>query len=119
MDRRTVDAYEGDDAAQRYLDRRSAYEPERAEAFAEAVNSWRIDVGCGPGHYTKHLGRPLVSLDASHAMLRRVAGHRVQADFTALPLRRIAIGGAWRRRRTSTCRRRRFPWHSLTCIGRS
>src|SRR4051794_1250868 len=95
MDRRTVDAYEGDDAAQRYLDRRSAYEPERAEAFAEAVNGWRIDVGCGPGHYTKHLGRPLVSLDASHAMLRRVAGHRVQADFTALPFRRISIGGAW------------------------
>lgn len=95
MDRRTVDAYEGDDAAQRYIDRRSAYAPERAERFGASVTGWRVDVGCGPGHSTTLLGAPLVSLDASHAMLRRVAGARVQADFTALPFRGGTLHGAW------------------------
>jgi TDG/mug DNA glycosylase family protein len=95
MDRRTVDAYEGDDAAQRYVDRRGVYDPAPAEALAARSHGWRVDVGCGPGHYTSLLGEPLVSLDASHAMLRRVEGHRVQADFTALPFRCVALGGAW------------------------
>ncbi|HEX4905586.1 MAG TPA: uracil-DNA glycosylase family protein [Acidimicrobiales bacterium] len=96
MDRRTVEAYEGADAAQRYIDRRAAYEPERAVAFASRVEGWRADIGSGPGHYTTHLGAPLVSLDASAAMLARVtSGARVQADLEALPLRRGALRGAW------------------------
>jgi TDG/mug DNA glycosylase family protein len=94
VDRRTVDAYEGD-AAQRYLDERAAYTPERAETFAGRTNGWRVDLGSGPGHYGKHLGTPLVSLDASHSMLRLVVGHRVQADLAHLPFRRAALGGAW------------------------
>jgi TDG/mug DNA glycosylase family protein len=95
MDRKTVDAYEGDDAAQRYIDRRGVYDANPAERLATTSAGWRVDVGCGPGHYTTLLGDPLVSLDASHAMLRRVRGHRVQADFAALPFRRAALGGAW------------------------
>lgn len=95
MDKPTVAAYEGDDAAQRYLDRRGAYEPTRAEAFGHRATGWRVDLGCGPGHYTALLGAPLVSLDASHAMLRRVDGTRVRADLAALPFRRAALGGAW------------------------
>jgi len=95
MDRETVAAYEGDDAAQRYVDRRGVYDPAPATRLAAAASGWRVDIGCGPGHYTSLLGEPLVSLDASHAMLRRVDGARVQADFTALPFRRGALGGAW------------------------
>jgi len=100
MDRSTVDAYEGDAAAQRYVDRRNVYEPERAEQLAAAASGWRIDVGCGPGHYTDLLGSPLVSLDASHAMvrtlrLRHPGATAVQADFTALPFADRALGGAW------------------------
>jgi TDG/mug DNA glycosylase family protein len=94
VDRRTVDAYEGA-AAQRYLDERAASTPERAETFAARTTGWRVDLGSGPGHYGKHLGAPLVSLDASHSMLRLVTGHRVQADLAALPFRRGALGGAW------------------------
>jgi TDG/mug DNA glycosylase family protein len=95
MDRATVDAYEGDEAAARYVDRRGVYDAAIPARLASSAAGWRADIGCGPGHYTSLLGEPLVSLDASHAMLRRVVGARVQADFTALPLRRGALGGAW------------------------
>jgi TDG/mug DNA glycosylase family protein len=95
MDKATVDAYESDEAARRYLEERSAYTPDRADAFAVRTSGWRVDLGSGPGHYGPHLGAPLVSLDASHAMLRLVEGHRVQADLAALPFRRGALGGAW------------------------
>lgn len=100
MDRRTVDAYEGDAAAERFLLERKAYRPERAEAFAARTTGLRVDIGSGVGHYTPFLGEPLVSLDASHAMLRVLrrehpGTHCVQADLAALPLRRASLGGAW------------------------
>lgn len=95
MDRQTVAAYEGDDAAQRYVERRGVYDPAPAERIAALSDGWRADLGCGPGHYTALLGSPVVSVDASHAMLRRVAGARVRADLAALPFRRGALGGAW------------------------
>ena len=96
MDKKTVEAYEGDAAAQRYIDRRDAYEPDRAIDFGRSVEGWRVDIGCGPGHYTKHLGAPLVSIDASASMLARVdSGARVRADLESLPFRRGALGGAW------------------------
>ena len=94
MDRQTVAAYEGDDAAQRYLDNRTPYATTRAGRIA-AVEGWRADLGCGPGHYSRYLGAPLVSLDASAAMVRKVRGARVQADIAALPFRRGALAGAW------------------------
>ena len=93
MDRRTVDAYEGD-AAQRYLAARTG--SRRAATFGASVHGWRADIGCGPGHDTAALGAPLLSLDASFAMVSLNPGaHRVQADLCSLPLRRGALAGAW------------------------
>lgn len=99
MDRRTVDAYEGG-AAARYVERRGVHDPVPARALADAATGWRADVGCGPGHYTHLLGEPLVSLDASFAMVRTVRERHpgaacVQGDFAALPFRRGALGGVW------------------------
>lgn len=97
MDRPTVDAYEGDDAAARFREQRRAYRPERAARFASTATGVRLDVGAGVGHYTKLLGEPVVSLDASHAMLRLVPAPSpcVQGDIAALPFRRAVFGGAW------------------------
>jgi TDG/mug DNA glycosylase family protein len=96
VDRRTVQAYSSPEAAQRYVDRRGVYDPAPAERMATRATGWRVDIGCGPGHYTDLLGEPLVSLDASDAMLRHVdRGARVRADFTAMPFRRGTLGGAW------------------------
>ena len=100
MDRRTVAAYEGDAAAQRYVERRGAYAPERAEAFGRRATGWRADLGSGPGHYTPLLGRPLLSVDASHSMLevlrdRHPGAVVVRADLAALPFRQRSLGGAW------------------------
>lgn len=100
MDRRTVEAYEGDEAAERYVERRAAYEPDATRAFVRTIDGWRVDVGSGPGHYTPLLGEPLLSIDASRSMLRTLRMRHldamcVQADFTALPLQRGALGGAW------------------------
>ena len=96
MHRPTVDVYEG--AAGHYRERRRAYAPDAAAAFAGAVPpaAWRVDLGCGPGHYVPHLGWPLLALDAAFAMLREVDGaFRLQADLVDLPLRAGSQGGAW------------------------
>ncbi len=100
MDRATVDIYER--SAAEYGDRRRAYQPERAQAFADAVpaGGWRVDLGCGPGHYLPHLGRPVVAADAATAMVaeaRRRYGEvpGVACDLEALPFRRGALGGVW------------------------
>lgn len=100
MDRETADAYEAGAGA--YVERRRAYLPERAEAFAARVpdGGMRIDLGCGPGHYLPLLGEPLVALDAAAAMLdlvpeRSATALRVNADLEALPFRRGALAGAW------------------------
>jgi TDG/mug DNA glycosylase family protein len=96
MDPQTIEAYEAGAAA--YLANRRAYAVETATAFAAAVpeGRWRADLGCGPGHYLRHLGTPVVALDAAHAMLRLApTTARVQGDLTALPLRSACLGGAW------------------------
>jgi len=100
MDRRTVDAYEGDAAAERFLRERRAFRPERASSFASRTAGVRVDVGAGVGHYTPLLGQPIVSLDASHAMLRVLRREHpgaacIQADVAALPLRERSLHGAW------------------------
>lgn len=95
MDRRTVDAYEGEDAAERFLARREAYRADRAAVFADEITGLRADIGSGPGFYSQLLGEPLVSLDASFAMVRRAGGFRVQADLEHLPFRRCGLAGAW------------------------
>jgi TDG/mug DNA glycosylase family protein len=96
MDERTVRAYEGDEAAERFLQKRDAYRADRAETFATSVHGVRADIGSGPGLYSRLLGGPLVSLDASHALVSRgSSGMRVQADLEHLPFRRGALTGAW------------------------
>jgi TDG/mug DNA glycosylase family protein len=64
------------------------------------AGAWRADLGCGPGWYSEALGRPVVALDATAAMLALVPEHapdaaRVRGDLEALPLRRGALAGAW------------------------
>ena len=100
MDRATVDVYEREALA--YAARRRAQSPERAERFAADLpaGALRLDLGCGPGAYLPHLGRPLVAADAAAAMLG-VARHRaphamaVRCDLEALPFRRHAVAGVW------------------------
>ena len=110
MDERTVRAYEGDEAAERFLQRREAYRADRAEAFAAAVDGVRADIGSGPGFYAPFLGEPLVSMDASFAMVSRVpSGLRVQADLEHLPFRRDALAGAWASRAHQHIPHERLP----------
>ena len=100
MDRATVDIYER--SAAEYGNKRRAYRPDRARAFADAVpaGGWRLDLGCGPGHYLPHLDRPVVAADAAVAMVaeaRRRCGDvpGVACDLEALPFRRGAVAGVW------------------------
>jgi TDG/mug DNA glycosylase family protein len=100
MDRRTIDVYER--GAHAYGERRRAYAPERAEAFAAAVRPGgvRLDLGSGPGHYLPHLGTPVVAADAAVAMLveaRRRHGRvpAVACDLEALAVRRGSLAGVW------------------------
>ena len=99
-DRATVDVYEA--VAVEYRDRRKAYDPERAERFAAAVEpaGVRLDLGCGPGLYFDLLGRPLVAGDAAMAMCttaRAADGDVpvVQHDLEALPFRPRSLAGVW------------------------
>src|ERR687897_912131 len=100
MDRAPVDIYEG--SATEYGDKRRAYRPDRARAFADAVpaGGWRLELGCGPGHYLPHLDRPVVAADAAVAMVaeaRRRCGDVPggACDLEALPFRRGAVAGVW------------------------
>lgn len=102
MDRGTVAVYE--QRAKEWRDRRPARFADLARALAHELSpgSMRLDVGCGAGLHLEHLGRPVVALDAAHAMvtLAREAAPEalgVQADLEALPLRRGSIAGSWAR----------------------
>ncbi len=100
MDRRTIEVYER--GAHAYGERRRAYAPDRAEAFAAAVRPGgvRLDLGSGPGHYLPFLGGPVVAADAAVPMLveaRRRYG-RVPAlacDLEALAIRPRSLAGVW------------------------
>lgn len=127
MDRATVEAYES--GAARYVERRQAYEPERARALARHATEGavRADLGCGPGFYTALLGEPVVALDAAGAMLAEVperAPHalRVRADLAALPFRGGALGLAWASRSYQHLRHEHLPLaladlHRSTTVG--
>ncbi|HVN50896.1 MAG TPA: uracil-DNA glycosylase family protein [Acidimicrobiales bacterium] len=109
MDRGTVDVYEHH--AERWQARRRAQRVDAATELGRriAVAGLRrpvVDLGCGPGWHAPALsgpagdGRGVVTLDAARAMLDLVPGHapaamRVQADLSALPFARGALGGAW------------------------
>lgn len=95
MDRRTIDAYEAMGAG---YGSRSNW-ADRAASLVEELppGAVRADLGCGPGEYLSSLGRPVLALDATTAMLQRVPtdAWRVQADLEALPLRRGSMAAAW------------------------
>jgi TDG/mug DNA glycosylase family protein len=100
VDAATVATYER--SAAEYAARRSAYGSDRAEVFAGSLAEGRprLDLGCGPGLYLRHLGRPLVAADAALAMVRAaIAAHPdvsgVRGDLTALPFRSGALAGVW------------------------
>jgi double-stranded uracil-DNA glycosylase len=100
VDERTVEAYER--AAAEYAERRRAYHPDRARAFAAALppGGVRLDLGSGPGHYLPHLGRPVVAADAAVAMVaearqRHPGTPAVACDLEALPFRRGSLAGVW------------------------
>ena len=62
----------------------------------------RIDLGCGAGLHLPSLPRPVVALDAAHAMVRLARDEApdawpVQADLEALPFRRGALAAGWAR----------------------
>jgi TDG/mug DNA glycosylase family protein len=83
-----------------YARRRGVQRPERAAAFAEAVAGLRLDLGCGPGQYLTHLGRPAVAMDPATAMVRAAAGvcrgvPVVQGEASHLPFTRHAFDGIW------------------------
>lgn len=101
MDRPTVQIYEEQSA--RYEARRTPRHRAHARRFGRRViTGMPADLGCGPGWYTAALGQPAVALDAALAMLRRTREVApgclpVQADLSALPFRRGALGGGWAR----------------------
>jgi TDG/mug DNA glycosylase family protein len=100
MNRDTVAIYEA--RAREYA---AARPPKRIDA-AEALAARSLpglpvlDVGCGAGRHTPHLGPDVVAFDAAEAMLR-LAGERapaarlVQGDLEVLPFRPRSLGGAW------------------------
>jgi TDG/mug DNA glycosylase family protein len=105
MDQPTVEIYERSAGA--YAVRRRANHPERAEAFAALLPAGgrRLDLGCGPGHYLPHLGRPVVAADAALSMVREALAHEegpasaglsgVVCDLEAAPFARAAFAGVW------------------------
>jgi TDG/mug DNA glycosylase family protein len=102
MDAETVRIYE--EHASAWSARRSARRRADATELAASIppGAVRIDVGCGPGHYTGDLGAPVVALDAAFAMLDLARAATpdalcVQADLEHLPIRPGALGGAWAR----------------------
>ncbi len=102
MDEQTVQIYQ--DHASEWSRRRAGRHRADAAGFVEstAADAVRIDLGCGPGHYTADLGAPVVAIDAAWAMLplARAAAPSalcIQADLEALPFRFASLGGAWAR----------------------
>lgn len=95
----TLAAY--DAGAATYAENRRPLDPERARRLAAATSADRcLDLGCGPGLWFTHLGRPLVGADASAPMLDRARTvdstvPLVQTLLEALPFARGAFAGVW------------------------
>lgn len=100
VERRTVSVYE--ERAEEWKARRAAHGAAAADRLAEAIapGAVRVDLGCGPGFYLRHLGEPVVALDAAAAMLELAREQHpsallVRADLETLPFRDQSLGGAW------------------------
>jgi TDG/mug DNA glycosylase family protein len=102
MDATTIATYEH--SADRWIVARAPRATDVARALADRVGEgdWRADLGCGPGWHVPHLGEggPVLALDATWAMARRVREFApgtpvVVGDLEALPVRAGALAGAW------------------------
>ncbi len=99
MDQRTIELY--DERGAQWAERRRPVRRADAEAFARRVapGMIRIDLGCGAGRYAGDLGRPVVGMDASRAMLalcrHQVDAPLVQGDLESLPFGRQCLHGGW------------------------
>ena len=118
VERETVEVYEQQAVA--WQEQRPARFVEAADSLGQAVQAGgvRVDLGCGAGSYLPYLGRPIVALDAAHAMVRLAVDATpdawgVQADLEALPFRRGVLHGAWARASYLHVRRDRLPWALL------
>ncbi len=112
MDASTRTTYETH--AREWAERRPPRLGAEAEAFSHRCLPGRpmADLGCGPGGYFTHLGRPLIGLDGARAMLElaRPAGVAlVQADLAQLPFAPRRLGGAWARASYLHLRRHQLP----------
>ncbi len=95
-----MDVYER--RAEEWQRARSAGAFDIAADFARRVapGALRLDLACGPGWHSDHLGAPVVATDAALAMLALVPGHapnalRAAHDLEALPFAANAFGGIW------------------------
>ena len=92
MERDTVAVYEA--RAEEWRDRRRPRFLDQVRALAAATppGAVSVDLGCGAGLHLAELRRPVVALDAAHAMVRLAReaapdAWPVQADLEALPFR--------------------------------
>jgi len=102
MDRATIDVYEA--RASEWQGKRPPQFVGEAHAFSRRClpGRPRVDLGCGPGGYLPLLGRPVVGLDASWAMLELArpaapGALLVRSELEHLPFARASLGGAWAR----------------------
>jgi SAM-dependent methyltransferase len=99
VDRETVAVYEC--RAEEWIERRGEASDGLGRRFRDQVGSGPIaDLGCGAGRYLDEIGRPLVGVDVTAAMLA-LASRRgyplVRADLEALPFGRATLAGAFAR----------------------
>jgi TDG/mug DNA glycosylase family protein len=102
MERDTVAVYE--ERAEEWRDRRRPRFLDQVRSLAAATppGSVSVDLGCGAGLHLPYLARPVVALDAAHAMVALARAEApdawpVQADLEALPFRGGALGAGWAR----------------------
>jgi TDG/mug DNA glycosylase family protein len=102
VERDTVAVYEA--RAEEWRERRRPrfLDQVRSLAAATAAGTVSVDLGCGAGLHLPYLPRPVVALDAAHAMVALARAEApdawpVQADLEALPFRRGALGAGWAR----------------------
>jgi double-stranded uracil-DNA glycosylase len=114
MEQETVRVYE--ERADEWRVARPARRLDELRTLATEVPAGAVvvDLGCGAGLHLPYLPRPVVALDAAHAMTRLARqaapdAWPVQADLEALPFRRGALGGGWARASYLHVRRERLP----------
>jgi SAM-dependent methyltransferase len=99
VDPDTVEVYQR--RAHEWIERRGEATDGLGRRFRDLVGHGPVaDLGCGAGRYLPEIGRPLVGVDATAAMLA-LATRRgfplVRADLEALPFAEATLAGAFAR----------------------